>query len=116
MGAFLIAASRLEDYRHSTVDVTVGALMGSLVAYVVYRNYYPCLRSKSCDTPYPPKYEYAPGRGFVKIRTDEEEQRLQGTDAGIGTFGAVSGDGDDASYGNDDTIVEMERGRSRSAT
>lgn len=119
MGAFVIAVSRLEDYRHSILDVVVGALIGSLVAYVVYRNYYPGLQSKNCDAAYPPKFEYAPGNGFVRIRTDDEEQGLQdaetfGTAATAATAApAAAAAIDDNDYDNNDATTALGRDRTR---
>ncbi|KAI9759579.1 MAG: hypothetical protein M4579_002245 [Chaenotheca gracillima] len=68
LGAALIAISRCEDYRHDVWDVTTGSALGLLVAWGVYRRFYPPLSSRpisntppspspvftlSCDTPYP---------------------------------------------------------------
>lgn len=118
MGALLIAISRLEDYRHSILDVVVGALTGSLVAYVVYRNYYPGLQSKNCDAPYPPKFEYAPGNGFVRIRADDEEQGLQdmetfGTAATAATAASAAATVDDNDYNNNDATTAFGTDRTR---
>ena len=53
VGAALIAISRCEDYRHDVYDVTIGSLLGILIAYFSYRRYYPPLRSPRCDIPFP---------------------------------------------------------------
>lgn len=76
LAAIMIAISRCEDYRHDVYDVTVGSLLGMLVAWFTYRRYYPPLRSKRCDTPYPSRAELADIRGFSKAKNDEEA-RLQ---------------------------------------
>jgi diacylglycerol diphosphate phosphatase/phosphatidate phosphatase len=39
--ASLIAISRTMDYRHHSTDVLAGAIMGVLVAWYCYRQYYP---------------------------------------------------------------------------
>lgn len=70
--AALIAISRCEDYRHDVYDVTVGSIIGLLIANFSYRRYYPRLKSVHCDTPYPSRAETAPKRGYGK-RKDEEE-------------------------------------------
>jgi len=72
IGAALIAISRCEDYRHDVYDVTVGSLLGLLVAYFSYRRYYPSLKSHGCDTPYPSRADTALERGYGR-RKDEEE-------------------------------------------
>lgn len=72
VGAALIAISRCEDYRHDVYDVTVGSLLGLLVAYFSYRRYYPSLKSRRCDTPYPSRADTASERGYGG-RKDEEE-------------------------------------------
>ncbi|KAI9691094.1 MAG: hypothetical protein M1822_008714 [Bathelium mastoideum] len=69
IGAFLVAASRVEDYRHDKYDVTAGSLLGLLIAFLVYRRYYPSLKSSSCGTPYPNITEH---RGFRRIGDEEE--------------------------------------------
>jgi diacylglycerol diphosphate phosphatase/phosphatidate phosphatase len=70
LGAALIAISRCEDYRHDVYDVTVGSILGLLVAHFSYRRYFPPLRSSKCDVPYPVPSEKNLGGGKAK---DEEE-------------------------------------------
>ena len=76
VGAALIAISRCEDYRHDVYDVTVGSLLGILVAYFSYRRYYPALKSTHCDQPYPSRADTANGFGKLK----DEEERIQSAD------------------------------------
>ncbi|KAF2750096.1 PAP2-domain-containing protein [Sporormia fimetaria CBS 119925] len=66
LGAALIAISRCEDYRHDVYDVTIGSALGWTVAYFTYRRYYPRLRSKRCDEPYP-----SPAEGWSKVKDEE---------------------------------------------
>lgn len=75
LGAALIAISRCEDYRHDVYDVTTGSLIGMLMAYFTYRRYYPPLRGNKCDTPFPNRADVADGRGFRKLKDDEERVR-----------------------------------------
>lgn len=71
VGAILIAISRLEDYRHDVYDVTVGSLLGFIVAYFSYRRYYPGLRSSYCDIPYPSRWDYASTSSYGKLKDEE---------------------------------------------
>lgn len=50
--ATMIAVSRTADYHHHWQDVTVGAVLGIVVAYTVYRQYYPSVGRPSCHLPY----------------------------------------------------------------
>lgn len=75
IGAALIAISRCEDYRHDVYDVTVGSIIGMLIANFSYRRYYPGLKSSRCDTPYPSRAETALVNGSGKIK--DEEERIQ---------------------------------------
>lgn len=71
LGAALIAISRCEDYRHDVYDVTIGSLLGMMVAFLSYRKYYPRLTSAHCDTPFAGRGDALSGFGKVK---DEEER------------------------------------------
>ena len=79
IGAALIAISRCEDYRHDVYDVTVGSIIGMLVANFSYRRYYPGLKSSRCDIPYPSRAETALVNGSGKIK-DEESARNSALD------------------------------------
>lgn len=69
IGAALIAMSRLADYRHDVYDVTVGSVLGMVVAFFSYTRYYPSLRSSRCDTPYPSRADLTtPG---LKMKDEE---------------------------------------------
>ncbi|CAG8618724.1 20296_t:CDS:2 [Rhizophagus irregularis] len=50
--AILIAISRTEDYRHHWHDVFAGSLVGFLLSYFAYHQYYPDLHSKISDKPF----------------------------------------------------------------
>ena len=79
IGAALIAISRLEDYRHDGYDVTTGSVLGMLVAYFSYRRYYPGLKSRQCDTPYPSRAEWASSSGYGTLRDEEARIDSSGT-------------------------------------
>lgn len=53
--AALIAISRTMDYRHHATDVIAGAILGFVIAYWVYRLYYPRLTHAECHKPYSPR-------------------------------------------------------------
>lgn len=75
LGAALIAISRCEDYRHDVYDVSVGSVLGMSVAHYTYRRYYPALRSRECDVPFPNPGEEMERKGFRRVREDEEAGR-----------------------------------------
>ncbi|CAI2174337.1 19042_t:CDS:10 [Funneliformis geosporum] len=50
--AILIAISRTEDYRHHWHDVFAGSLVGFLLSYFAYHQYYPSLQSAISDKPF----------------------------------------------------------------
>lgn len=53
MVAALISISRTCDYHHHYTDVLAGAIIGTSIAYLCYRQYYPAFDSKLCNLPYP---------------------------------------------------------------
>jgi len=71
LGAGLIAISRCEDARHDVEDVVCGSLLGIAIAWLCYRRYYPGLRSRGCDVPYPPRGEMVK-REMKKAGVDSE--------------------------------------------
>ncbi|KAE8373350.1 phosphatidic acid phosphatase type 2/haloperoxidase [Aspergillus bertholletiae] len=71
--ALMIAISRLDDYRHDVYDVTCGSILGTVIAYLSYRRYYPSLRSVICDIPYD-KTAITGEEGFHRLPSDEEQQ------------------------------------------
>lgn len=71
IGAALIAISRCEDYRHDVYDVTIGSILGMLIAYFSYRKYYPSLKSPLCDRPFPSRTEMASLSSIGKLKDEE---------------------------------------------
>ena len=49
--AMMVAITRVMDYRHHWQDVTVGALLGLLIAYISYRLYFPPITDERCYEP-----------------------------------------------------------------
>jgi len=54
-GAALVAISRTMDNRHHWQDVLVGSILGTVVSYFTYRQYYPSLASEVSHRPYSPR-------------------------------------------------------------
>ncbi|KAH8809522.1 acid phosphatase/Vanadium-dependent haloperoxidase [Flagelloscypha sp. PMI_526] len=54
-GAALVAISRTMDYRHHWHDVLTGSLLGTVISYFAYRQYYPDLASDISHLPFPPR-------------------------------------------------------------
>jgi len=72
IGAALIAISRCEDYRHDVYDVTIGSILGGLVAFFSYRRYYPRLSHPRCSSPYLSRADASNAKGFERIHDEEE--------------------------------------------
>ncbi|KAF5386621.1 hypothetical protein D9615_001890 [Tricholomella constricta] len=53
--AALVAISRTMDYRHHWQDVLVGSILGTVVSYFTYRQYYPSLAAELSHRPYSPR-------------------------------------------------------------
>jgi len=85
LGAALIAISRCEDYRHDVYDVTIGSLLGILIALFTYRRYYPSLRLAKCEVPYPNRADFAEGK--VGKRRDEETRIQSAADYELDDLG-----------------------------
>eukprot|EP00898_Chlorokybus_atmophyticus_P004801 jgi/Chlat1/5321/Chrsp35S05258 len=51
LGALIIACTRMQDYWHRANDVLGGGVLGLLVPYVVYHQYYPPLTDDKSDLP-----------------------------------------------------------------
>ncbi|KAI0818770.1 phosphatidic acid phosphatase type 2/haloperoxidase [Irpex lacteus] len=58
IGATLVAVSRTMDYRHHWQDVLTGSILGLVLSYLAYRQYYPPLHSHDCHQPYPPRVRF----------------------------------------------------------
>ncbi|KAF9392180.1 hypothetical protein CPB97_003505 [Podila verticillata] len=79
IGASLIAASRVSDYRHHWQDVTVGSFIGAAAAVFSYRQYYPSLAALKSDSPFKPRvsdelFPSLPTHVGERYRDDDEEE------------------------------------------
>ncbi|KAI8583342.1 hypothetical protein K450DRAFT_223165 [Umbelopsis ramanniana AG] len=84
-GALLVAISRTVDYRHHWQDVTVGAILGTGLAFFAYRQYYPPLWSDICDEPFapridldfaPPRHDFSNGAVYATMPDDSNNDLL----------------------------------------
>ncbi|KAG6376387.1 PAP2-domain-containing protein [Boletus reticuloceps] len=55
-GATLVAISRTMDYRHHWHDVVAGSILGLVVSYFAYRQYFPSLSSPMSHRPTPHRF------------------------------------------------------------
>ncbi|KAF6745373.1 phosphatidic acid phosphatase type 2/haloperoxidase [Ephemerocybe angulata] len=62
-GAALVAISRSMDYRHHWHDILVGSLLGVVLSFFAYRQYYPSLSSEVSHKPYSPRIKDASEEG-----------------------------------------------------
>lgn len=79
IGASLIAASRVSDYRHHWQDVTVGSFIGTVAAVFSYRQYYPSLAALKSDSPFKPRvndelFSSLPTHVGERYRDDDDEE------------------------------------------
>lgn len=79
IGASLIAASRVSDYRHHWQDVTVGSFIGAVAAVFSYRQYYPSLAALKSDSPFKPRvsdelFSSLPTHVGERYRDDDDEE------------------------------------------
>ncbi|KAF8626207.1 hypothetical protein AX15_004897 [Amanita polypyramis BW_CC] len=92
-GAALVAISRTMDYRHHWQDVLIGAIVGTVLAYFCYRQYYPSLASPAAHHPYGPRIKeeregILPTHVEPDARPYESETNYAGSDGGAGPSNA----------------------------
>jgi hypothetical protein len=73
---------RTMDFRHHATDVLFGALVGTVVSYFCYRQYYPSLASPNSHLPYAPRFP-APGRSD-EIRMEDQTTTRDIEAGGVG--------------------------------
>ncbi|KAH0827133.1 PAP2-domain-containing protein [Lanmaoa asiatica] len=78
-GATLVAISRTMDYRHHMEDVVAGSILGFVVAYFAYRQYFPSLASPMSHRPYSPRVSRDES---VLPTTTQDAQRFRDSDDG----------------------------------
>ncbi|KIK59826.1 hypothetical protein GYMLUDRAFT_226813 [Collybiopsis luxurians FD-317 M1] len=66
-GAALVAISRTMDYRHHWHDVVAGSLLGIIMAFFSYRQYYPDLANKLCHLPFGPRIKHEPNHQVLPV-------------------------------------------------
>ncbi|KAF9103656.1 hypothetical protein BGX27_010482 [Mortierella sp. AM989] len=70
VAAMLVAISRVQDYRHSAIDITWGAIIGIIFAIFAYHQYYPSITATRSQVPHPP-------RDFSYLTKDSEGNSQQ---------------------------------------
>ncbi|SPO39062.1 related to DPP1 - diacylglycerol pyrophosphate phosphatase [Pseudozyma flocculosa] len=80
LGAVLIAVSRTMDYRHHATDVIAGGILGFVMAFSVYRLYFPPLSHPLCHKPYSPRIPregmFSTGAGYDEGDVEENASEL----------------------------------------
>ncbi|KAJ2917230.1 hypothetical protein MD484_g3178, partial [Candolleomyces efflorescens] len=71
-GAALVAISRSMDYRHHWHDILVGSILGVILSFFAYRQYYPSLSSELSHRPYSPR-----------IKSDDDDEPTAAGGGGI---------------------------------
>ncbi|KAH8825586.1 PAP2-domain-containing protein [Flagelloscypha sp. PMI_526] len=66
-GAGMVALSRTMDNRHHWQDVLAGSILGTIVAYFSYRQYYPHLASSEAHSPFSPRIAREDDEGELPI-------------------------------------------------
>ncbi|TRM61846.1 phosphatidic acid phosphatase type 2/haloperoxidase [Schizophyllum amplum] len=82
-GAALVAISRTMDYRHHWHDVLVGSILGTVMAFFAYRQYYPSLADPLSHRPYSPR-----------VRREGDADWVEGVDGSAGPEYGRAGAGD----------------------
>ncbi|KAK1232275.1 hypothetical protein PQX77_004649 [Marasmius sp. AFHP31] len=72
--AALVAISRTMDNRHHWQDVFIGSLLGTVMSYFAYRQYYPPLSSEMSHKPYSPRIKRE-REAILPIHHDNESSR-----------------------------------------
>lgn len=81
-GAALVAISRTMDYRHHWHDVTVGSILGLIVSYFAYRQYYPSLSDELSHRPYSPRIKDETSGPILPVHGSSQNQRYDSGGAG----------------------------------
>ncbi|KAJ9095959.1 hypothetical protein QFC21_005321 [Naganishia friedmannii] len=74
--ASLISVSRTMDYRHHATDVIAGGIIGTLMAWYAYRQFYPPLAAPNSHRPYSPRIAHEDAH----ITAEENPESMQDGD------------------------------------
>ncbi|KAF8920371.1 phosphatidic acid phosphatase type 2/haloperoxidase [Mucidula mucida] len=112
-GASLVAVSRSMDYRHHWHDILVGSILGTVMGYFAYRQYYPSLASELSHRPYSPRIKRDESQDLPLrasgqyLNSDTGDNDLDGTvrRGGPGSLEEVWREGRHESVGNQQSHV-----------
>jgi diacylglycerol diphosphate phosphatase / phosphatidate phosphatase len=81
------------DFRHHATDVLFGALVGTVVSYFCYRQYYPSLASPNSHLPYAPRFPVPERSGETEGNAIRMENRTTTQDIEAGGVRGRTGEG-----------------------
>ncbi|KAF8311631.1 PAP2-domain-containing protein [Clavulina sp. PMI_390] len=79
-GAMLVAISRTMDNRHHWEDVTVGSLVGLVISYFAYRQYFPPLSADESHLPFEPRHigDSLRGASYHALSVSDPRENVSG--------------------------------------
>ncbi|KAF4576456.1 hypothetical protein EYR36_000948 [Pleurotus pulmonarius] len=103
-GAALVAISRTMDYRHHWHDVLVGSILGTVLSFFAYRQYYPGLSTELSHRPYSPRIKREED-DVLPVHSHSRDDSVS-TELAFRTPSAPPGTGRPARYGYRETAED----------